>query len=125
MIGTALVAPTIGVSDLAKATAFYGGVLGLQVLTESPYMVIYQSGANSKLEIYQTEFAGTNKATYATWEVGDIEAEVEALQAAGISFEHYDMPGLTREGDVHVMGDSKEKAAWFKDPDGNILCLHQ
>jgi catechol 2,3-dioxygenase-like lactoylglutathione lyase family enzyme len=125
MIGTALVQPTIGVSDLEKATAFYGGVLGLKVVSENPHEVVYASGANSKLSIYQTEFAGTNKATYATWEVGDIAAEVEALQAAGIKFEEYDMPGVTRDGAIHTLGESGEKAAWFKDPDGNILCLHQ
>lgn len=125
MIGTASVAPTIGVSDLEKATGFYGGVLGLKVLTESPYMIVYQSGANTRLEIYPTAFAGTNQATYATWEVGDIKVEVEALQAAGVTFEHYDLPGMKLEGDIHVMGESNEMAAWFKDPDGNILCLHQ
>lgn len=125
MVGTASVEPTIGVSSLEKATEFYGGVLGLKVLSESPYEVRYQSGANTKISIYVTDFAGTNKATYATWEVGDIAVEVEALKGEGATFEHYDMPGVTREGDVHLLGDSGEKAAWFKDPDGNILCLHQ
>lgn len=125
MIGTALVAPTIGVRDLARATAFYGGTLGLKVVHESEYVVLYESGANSKLSVYVTELAGTNKATYATWEVGDIATEVEGLEAAGITFEQYDMPGVTRDGVIHTLDDSGEKAAWFKDPDGNILCLHQ
>lgn len=125
MISSALVTSTIGVKDLAKATEFYGGVLGLKVISETPHLVLYQSGANSKLQIYQTEFAGTNKATYATWEVGDIAAEVEALEAAGITFEQYEAPGVTRDGAIHTYGDGGERAAWFKDPDGNILCLHQ
>jgi catechol 2,3-dioxygenase-like lactoylglutathione lyase family enzyme len=125
MIGTASVEPTIGVKDLEKATAFYGGVLGLKVLSESPYEVRYASGANTKLSIYKTEYAGTNQATYATWEVGDIAVEVDELIGKGVEFEHYDMPGVTRDGDIHTLGDSGEKAAWFKDPDGNILCLHQ
>ena len=46
---------------------------------------------------------------------------MQALKAKGVTFEHYDMPGMTREGDVHVGG--KMKAAWFKDPDGNIHAL--
>lgn len=49
----------------------------------------------------------------------DIEEVVQQLKAKGITFEHYDMPGVTREGDIHVAGDMK--VAWFKDPDGNIL----
>jgi len=51
----------------------------------------------------------------------DLEREVETLKGRGVRFEHYDMPGLTRQGDVHVAGDMK--VAWFKDPDGNILSL--
>jgi len=124
MVGTANAQPTIGVRDLEKATGFYGGVLGLKVVKESPYEVVYQSG-DSQLSVYMTEYAGTNKATYATWAVDDIEAEVAELAGKGVRFEHYDMPGTTREGDVHMLGDSGEKAAWFSDPDGNILCLHQ
>ncbi|TIN51029.1 MAG: VOC family protein, partial [Mesorhizobium sp.] len=65
---------------------------------------------------------GTNKATALTWTVGDqIGAIVQALKSKGVTFERYEMPGLTLEGDVHV--GYGMKVAWFKDPDGNILCL--
>ncbi len=54
-----------------------------------------------------------------TWTVGDVEGVVRALKAKGVTFEHYDMPDMKLEGDVHVFGDMR--VAWFKDPDGNIL----
>jgi hypothetical protein len=80
--------------------------------------VTYQTGAG-KLFVYRSQFAGTNKATAATWIVGeDIERTVKALKAKGLTFEHYDMPQMKREGDIHVSGGTR--AAWFKDPDGNI-----
>jgi len=123
MVGNANASPTIGVRDLAAASEFYSGVLGLKVVSEREYEVVYQSG-DGQLSIYETDFAGTNKATYATWEVADIEADMAELKEKGVSFEHYDLPGVTRDGDVHTLGDSGEKAAWFKDPDGNVLCLH-
>jgi len=57
-----------------------------------------------------------------TWVVGDdLEGVVRSLKAKDLKFEHYDLPGMTREGDVHVGGDMK--VAWFKDPDGNILSI--
>jgi hypothetical protein len=72
--------------------------------------------------VYQSRHAGTNKATAATWVIEDgMERVAQALKAKGVTFEHYDMPGMTREGDVHV--GEKMKAAWFKDPDGNIHAL--
>ena len=73
--------------------------------------------------VYPSEFAGTNKATAISWGVGDdMEAIISDLKGKGVTFEHYDsLPGVTMQGDVHVMGDLK--AAWFKDPDGNILNL--
>ncbi|HET9465358.1 MAG TPA: VOC family protein [Gemmatimonadales bacterium] len=113
---------TIAVRDVKAARQFYEGKLGLRPLsTDMPEAPVYQSGS-SKVLLYQSQYAGTNKATAATWPVGDdIESEVQALKAKGVTFEHYDLPGMTRKGEVHVGGGTK--AAWFKDPDGNILAL--
>jgi catechol 2,3-dioxygenase-like lactoylglutathione lyase family enzyme len=108
----------LAVKDLEKAKDFYETKLGLKHDSEDPGGVFYESG-DSKLFVYESDYAGTNKATAATWQVDDIEAVVEDLKSKGISFEHYDMPGATREGDIHIIGELK--AAWFKDPDGNIL----
>jgi hypothetical protein len=72
--------------------------------------------------LYRSQYAGTNKATAAMWEVGeDVDNIVRELKAKGVQFEHYDLPGMKREGDIHVIG--KIRTAWFKDPDGNILCI--
>jgi hypothetical protein len=72
------------------------------------------------INVYRSKYAGTNQATALTWVVGEgVESVVEALKAKGISFEHYDMLEIRREGDVHIGGNMK--VAWFKDPDGNIL----
>jgi catechol 2,3-dioxygenase-like lactoylglutathione lyase family enzyme len=111
---------TIAVKDLAAARKFYEGKLGFErVGPEQTGVVTYQSG-NSVLLVYQSQFAGTNQATSATWNVGqDIERAVQMLKDKGIAFEHYDMPDITRNGDIHNCGNMR--AAWFKDPDGNIL----
>jgi catechol 2,3-dioxygenase-like lactoylglutathione lyase family enzyme len=113
---------TLAVKDLAAARKFYEGVLGLKpVGPENPAAATYKSG-NSQVIVYQSQFAGTNKATAANWLVGEeIEKIVAGLKERGVTFEHYDFPEMTRKGDLHVMGDFK--TAWFKDPDGNILCL--
>ena len=108
---------TIAVKDLDRARKFYEETLGLK-RTESMGVLNFKSG-NSNIVVYQSEFAGTNKATSATWAVRDVEKLVASLKAKGVRFEHYDLPGLKREGDLHVAG--KFKGAWFKDPDGNIL----
>ena len=84
-------------------------------------MVVYESG-DTLINVYRSQFAGTNKATAVTWTVGDeIGSIAKALKAKGVAFEHYDMPGTTLEGDIHV--GYGMKVAWFKDPDGNILNL--
>jgi catechol 2,3-dioxygenase-like lactoylglutathione lyase family enzyme len=112
---------TVAVRDTEKARKFYEQILGLLRDTSSePGVLVYRCGA-TKLIVYPSTFAGTNKATAATWEVQDVEAEVVALKGRGVHFEHYDMPGITRKGDVHLTG--RTKAAWFKDPDGNILAI--
>ncbi|MBZ9673242.1 VOC family protein [Mesorhizobium sp. ES1-3] len=112
----------LAVRDLAKAKAFYEGTLGLkQVHDEGGELIVYKSG-DTTINVYRSQFAGTNKATAVTWAVGDaIGTVVAALKSKGVVFEHYEMPGLTLEGDVHV--GQGMRVAWFKDPDGNILNL--
>jgi catechol 2,3-dioxygenase-like lactoylglutathione lyase family enzyme len=122
MLGDKEAVATIAVKDLAAARKFYEGTLGLKVVNaQGEEAITFQSGS-SKVIVYRSQFAGTNKATAANWLLGkDLERVVAALAERGVPFEHYDMPGMTRIGHVHAAGDIK--AAWFKDPDGNIIAL--
>jgi hypothetical protein len=113
---------TIAVKDIGVATEFYEKRLGLsRIPTREHGVQMFKSG-DSRILVYESAYAGTNKATAATWTVGgDIKNVVAGLAARGVRFEHYDLPGMTLDGDVHITG--TVKAAWCKDPDGNILAL--
>ena len=112
---------TLAVKDLGVAAKFYEETLGLsRAGTEDHESLVFESG-DTRINVYRSGFAGTNKATALTWAVDDVEDVVRALKAKGVRFEHYDLPETTRDGDVHVSGDIK--VAWFKDPDGNILSV--
>jgi catechol 2,3-dioxygenase-like lactoylglutathione lyase family enzyme len=115
-------AANVAVRDMKAARKFYEGTLGLkQAGTEGDEVVAYRSGS-SKILVYRSDYAGTNKATAVTWTVGDdVEGVARKLKAKGVSFEHYDMPGVKLQGDIHV--GHGMKVAWFKDPDGNILSI--
>ena len=119
MLGAKDAAATLAVTDVERARDFYENTLGLEVMRDVPGAILYRSGSSTVL-VYPSEYAGTNRATAASWAVGgDFDAIVEGLRQKGVTFEHYDLPETTREGDVHLMGEFK--AVWFKDPDGNIL----
>lgn len=122
MLGDKDAIAMIAVRDVKAAARFYQDTLGLAPLSaEGDEVITYRSG-KSALNIYHSQYAGTNQATALVWNVGDeIDAIVAALKSKGVAFEHYDMPGLTPQGDIHVGDDMK--AAWFKDPDGNILSI--
>jgi catechol 2,3-dioxygenase-like lactoylglutathione lyase family enzyme len=119
MLGSNDVCACLAVKDMAAAKKFYGETLGLETGMETPGGTFFKSG-KSGVFVYPSSFAGTNKATAAAWMVEDVEGAIEDLKSKGVTFEQYDeIPGATRDGDLHTIGDLK--AAWFKDPDGNIL----
>ena len=118
MLGNSDAMATIAVKDLEAARKFYEEKIGLKRGENQQGVLTFKSG-KSAIVIYVSQYAGTNKATVATWAVPDAETEVASLKSKGVTFEHYDLPGLTRKGDLHVAGSFK--GAWFKDPDGNIL----
>jgi catechol 2,3-dioxygenase-like lactoylglutathione lyase family enzyme len=121
MLGKADATPMIAVKDLDRARKFYEGTLGLETKDEMGGEVLTMKSGDTLINVYRSEFAGTNQATALTFAVGDIDKEVGELKEKGIFFEHYDLPGLEQQGDLHVA--EGFKTAWFKDPDGNILSL--
>src|SRR4051812_7286086 len=122
MLKDADVYAMVAVKDSKAAEKFYSETLGLNKTDENPAGITYKSG-NTRLFVYPTPMAGTAKSTVATWEVSDIRAIVDELKAKDIKFEKYEFPGVEYDGDVHIM--MGMKAAWLKDPDGNVLGLSE
>jgi catechol-2,3-dioxygenase len=114
--------PTLPVKSLSVARPFYADILGLRpVGSAMPTVQCYLAG-RTVLVVYESEFAGSNKATAVTWPLGKAFAAIVAeLKGRGAPFVRYDIPGMTLEGDVHV-GHGLH-LAWIKDPDGNIIHL--
>src|SRR3954464_331750 len=111
---------TVAVKNLETAKKFYEGTLGLTTVMENEEVLAFKTG-KSTLFVYRSQSAGTNKATAVTFVAEEVDDLVRALRGRGVTFEHYDLPKMTRQGDVHVAG--QMKTAWFKDPDGNIFSL--
>ena len=112
--------PSLPVSDIDRAKAFYSEKLDLkptEVLADGG--AYYQTG-NVKFLLYPSGFAGTNQATAAGWEVDDVETVVADLQSRGVVFEEYDFDELKTENGIATTPEG-QKAAWFKDSEGNIL----
>jgi catechol 2,3-dioxygenase-like lactoylglutathione lyase family enzyme len=111
---------TVAVKNLETAKKFYEGTLGLTTVLENEEVLAFKTG-KSTFFVYRSQYAGTNKATAVTFVAEEVDDLVRTLKSRGVTFEHYDLPQMTRQGDVHVAGSMR--AAWFKDPDGNIFSL--
>ncbi|MEO7446660.1 MAG: VOC family protein [Humibacillus sp.] len=122
MLSTASITANIPAADIERARAFYSDTLGLAPTTEMDGMLVYRLDGGSTFSIYQTEFAGTAGHTIAQWHVDDVAAEAKGLQAKGVQLEQYDMPGVEWDDGVASMP-GMGQAAWFKDSEGNILCV--
>ena len=123
MLTSAQVTALLPVKDLARARRFYEEQLGLAPGSAKPDgKVVYRCGGT---EIALFPRPGGTKAehTALSFKVDDICASIRELEARGVRFADYDLPGLKTVEHVCVLG--TEKAAWFQDPEGNILCLHE
>jgi catechol 2,3-dioxygenase-like lactoylglutathione lyase family enzyme len=125
------VAARIPAQDLQRARAFYAEKLGLEPSEERPGGLLYRCD-EGEFGLFESAGAASGDHTQMGWEVEDIEATVEWLRARGVVFEEYDFPGLrTVNGIAEVAGNypSKggvgEKAAWFRDSEGNLFGIGQ
>jgi catechol 2,3-dioxygenase-like lactoylglutathione lyase family enzyme len=120
------VAARLPAQDLQRARAFYTEKLGLEPSEERPGGLLYRF-ANGDLGLFESGGAPSGTHTQFGWEVDDIEATVAELRGRGVVFEDVDVPGLTTvDGIAEVSGNypSKgvgERAAWFRDSEGNVL----
>jgi predicted enzyme related to lactoylglutathione lyase len=124
MLNRASVTANIPAADLDRARSFYADTLGMTPSSEmaDAGMLIYRTDGGTTFQVYQTEFAGQAGHTIAQFHVDDVEGEARALQEKGVALETYDMPGVTWDNGVADMG-AIGKVAWFKDSEGNILCI--
>ena len=116
----------LAVSDMDRARNFYERKLGLRVAIDSPGFVQYRCAEDSLFSIYLSpEHAGKATETLASWGVDDIERVVEELTRRGVTFEHYDKPGLKTDEKGIATFEGEAKVAYFKDPDGHTLSIAQ
>lgn len=123
MLGTSPVTTILPVVDGERARTFYGDVLGLTYAGQSgDGKHLFSIGSGTLALLAKPE--GTKaEHTALSFEVRDAAEAVRVLTAKGVVFDDYDLPGLKTVDKVCVLG--SEKAAWFRDPEGNILCVHQ
>jgi len=114
--------PVLAVADLDRARAFYEGTLGFTSIGGVPEGGIIYGTSNGGFLVYPSAYAGSNKATGMGFQLttDDFDAEVAALRAAGVELQTFDVPGDAVWTDG-VLSDGAMRAAWFADPDGNIL----
>jgi len=123
MLNAGTITANIPAADLTRARDFYAAKLGLTPSFEvDGIFLLYKTDGGSTFSVYQTEFAGQAGHTIAQWHVDDVASEVADLKGRGVAFEHYDLPDVEWDGDVASLA-GVGKAAWFKDSEGNILCV--
>ena len=125
MLTNSKVTANIPAGDLQRARDFYADKMGLTPKEELPGdVLVYRTAGGTDFQIYRTDYAGQAGHTIAQWHVADIESEVNELKGKGVTFETYDLPGVQWDGDIASL-EGMGRAAWFKDSEGNTLCLDQ
>lgn len=120
MLGTSRIIAFVATTDAARARAFYEGVLGLRLLADEPYALVFDA-AGTTLRIAKVRELTPAPHTVLGWEAADIAAVADALAARGAAFERY--PGFEQDARGVWTSPAGAKIAWFRDPDGNLLSL--
>lgn len=124
------VAARLPARDLERARTFYAEKLGLEPIEERPGGLLYQCGSG-RFALFASAGAASGAHTQLALEVGDIDTAVEQLRSRGVVFEEYALPGLrTVNGIADITGNypsvgTGERAAWFRDSEGNLLGISQ
>jgi catechol 2,3-dioxygenase-like lactoylglutathione lyase family enzyme len=122
MLGSYPIVAFAATQDPARAKTFYRDKLGLRLISEDPFAIVFDAGG-TMLRVTPVKKVAVGGYTVLGWHVPDIVETATALTKAGVVFERY--PGMQQD-DVGVWtAPGGAKVAWFKDPDGNTLSLSQ
>jgi predicted enzyme related to lactoylglutathione lyase len=125
VLSSSRVEANIPAADLARARDFYADKLGLTPVRDLMGVnLVYETAGGTRFNVYETAYAGQAGHTIAQFHVDDLDAEVHDLEAKGISFEVYDLPGVEWDGVIARLA-GIGRAAWFRDSEGNVLCVDQ
>jgi len=124
MLSTAPLTTILPIVDMNRARDFYENKLGLKAVGMKPDgKFVYACGGGAVLALFPKEGGTRAEHTAISFQVADIGSAIADLKKTGVVFEDYDFPGLKTVNHVCVLG--SEKAAWFKDTEGNYLCIHE
>jgi catechol 2,3-dioxygenase-like lactoylglutathione lyase family enzyme len=119
MLGEAHAYATLPTADMDRLRRFYEDVLGLTVRSERPAGIFYETGDGTFFAITRSSGQPSGSHTQLGFAVRDLETEVADLRRRGVTFEEYETP-KTVEGVARMPAG---RAAWFRDPDGNLIGL--
>jgi len=119
MLSEAMLVTTVAVADLERAKPFFSEQLGLPILDETPFAIRFGAGKGTQVSVRRGQ--PNVGQTVAHFEVNDIDVLVRDLRSRGVTFEEYESP-KTVDGIAQI---GPARAAWFKDPDGNIFGLRE
>jgi catechol 2,3-dioxygenase-like lactoylglutathione lyase family enzyme len=121
MLGNAKLMAFVAITDALRARAFYEGVLGLKLVADEEFALVFDAN-DTMLRLQKVEAFTPHPFTSLGWQVDDIAATIRDLVAKGVVFERY---GFMQQDELGVWSHDGARIAWFKDPDGNVLSLAQ
>lgn len=124
MLADSPVIAMVPTHDLEKARKFYEDVVRLTAAEDNAAEVTFSCGGGTAVMLYETFVDNLGDQTVATWMVKDLRSEVADLKSRGAEFIDYDLPRL-KTVDSIATAEGVGIAAWFKDPDGNVMGLIQ
>ena len=126
MLSKSPIAATLPFHGLEVAQKFYSRKLGLKRISGSikEGHLEFQAGKGTVLQLFESSSRKKSDNTAATFEVANLAREMTVLRKRGLVFEEYDLPGIKTVNGV-ASAEGMGRAAWFKDPAGNVLALHQ
>jgi catechol 2,3-dioxygenase-like lactoylglutathione lyase family enzyme len=122
MLGDADAVAFVSTTDAARATAFYGDVLGLALVEQTPFACVFAT-PNAELRVTIVSELSPAPYTVLGWRVADVEAGARALRAAGVQALRYE--GMEQDELGIWTSTSGARVLWFHDPDGNVLSITQ